>query len=95
MTAQHNGLQSADRLYTAISNQTPDRVPVMPKLWVDSAARLTDTDLIEVISNPQTAMDVVFEAGRMCGVDGMRLFHLPAELLRSNLVNRSLLAVTR
>jgi uroporphyrinogen-III decarboxylase len=83
LTAQHNGLQSADRLYTAISNQTPDRVPVMPKLWVDSAARITDTDLIEVISNPQTAMDVVFEAGKMCGVDGMRLFHLPARKVAS------------
>ena len=85
LTAQHNGLQSADRLYTAISNQTPDRVPVMPKLWVDSAARLTDTDMIDVISNPQTALDVVLEAGRMCRVDGVRLFHLPArKVIREN-----------
>ena len=76
-------MQPAERLYTAISNRTPDRVPVLPKIWVDSAVRLTGTDLLDVISNPQTAMDVVFEAGRMCGVDGMRLFHLPARKLVS------------
>ena len=71
-------MQPAERLYTAISNRTPDRVPVMPKIWVDSAAFLTGTDLLEVISNPRTALDVVFDAGRICRVDGMRLFHLPA-----------------
>ena len=78
LTSQQNARQPADRLYTAISNRTPDRVPVLPKIWVDSAAFLTGTDLLEVISNPRTALDVVFEAGRMCRVDGMRLFHLPA-----------------
>jgi len=78
-------VQPAERLYTAISNRTPDRVPVMPKIWVDSAARLTNTDLLDVISNPQTAMDVVFDAGRMCRTDGVRLFHLPArKVVREN-----------
>lgn len=78
LTSQQNAVQPADRLYTAISNQTPDRVPVLPKIWVDSAVRLTGTDLLDVISNPQAALDVVLEAGRMCRVDGVRLFHLPA-----------------
>ncbi len=78
LTAQQSARPPAERFYTAISNRAPDRVPVMPKLWVDSAAHLTSTDLIEVISNPQTALDIVFEAGRMCGVDGIRQFHLPA-----------------
>jgi len=78
LTSQQNAWQPADRLYTAISNRTPDRVPVVPKIWVDSAALLTETDLLDVISNPQTALDVVFEAGRMCRVDAVRLFHLPA-----------------
>ena len=70
-------MQPAERLYTAVSNRTPDQVPVLPKIWVDSAASLTGTDLLEVISNPQTALDIVFEAGKMCQVDGVRQFHLP------------------
>lgn len=35
----------AQRLYTALSNRAPDRVPVVPKIFVDSAARLTGTPM--------------------------------------------------
>ena len=30
-----------ERLYTAIAGGVPDRVPVVPKMWVDLAAALT------------------------------------------------------
>lgn len=55
----------------------PDRVPVMPKIWVNLAARLTGTGLIEVIQNPRTAMKVVIDAARLTGIDGARLFLFP------------------
>ncbi len=60
-----------ERLYTAISGGIPDRVPVVPKIWVDLAARLTGTDLLEVVSDLATALRVIVEAGLMCGVDAV------------------------
>ena len=66
-----------ERIYTAISGQAPDRVPVVPKIWVDLAARLTDTKLTEVITEPLTALRVIVEAGIKCRVDGVRQFHFP------------------
>jgi uroporphyrinogen-III decarboxylase len=66
-----------DRLYQAIDGRMPDRVPAVPKIWVDLAARLTGTDLIEVIADPFTALRVISQAGRMCRADAVRQFHFP------------------
>ncbi len=67
----------AERLSITISGGQPDRVPVMPKIWVNLAASLTDTDLVDVIQNPRTAMQVVIDAARLTGADGARLFLFP------------------
>jgi len=55
----------------------PDRVPNIPKIWVDLGARLTQTDLSEVIQNPLTALKVIVDAALLVGADGARQFHLP------------------
>jgi len=67
----------AQRLYTALSNGVPDRVPVVPKIFVDSAAALTGTPILEVIQDPLTALHVVLDAGLLTGVDAVRQFHFP------------------
>ncbi|MBI3985588.1 MAG: hypothetical protein HY343_01595 [Lentisphaerae bacterium] len=67
----------AERLYTAVSGGVPDRVPVVPKIFVDSAAHITGTSLIDVIQDPLTALRVILEAGLAVGVDGIRQFHVP------------------
>ncbi len=67
----------AQRLYTALSNRAPDRVPVVPKIFVDSAARLTGTPILEVIQDPATALNVVLDAGLLTQVDAVRQFHFP------------------
>ena len=67
----------AQRLYTALSNGVPDRVPVVPKIFVDSAARLTGTPILEVIQDPLTALHVVLDAGLLTHVDAVRQFHFP------------------
>jgi uroporphyrinogen-III decarboxylase len=67
----------AERLTVTMNGGRPDRVPVMPKIWVNLAARLTGTDLSEVIENPRTAMQVVIDAARLIGIDGARLFLFP------------------
>jgi len=46
----------SERIYCSLSGEVPDRVPNIPKIWVDLGARLTQTDLTEVIQNPLTAL---------------------------------------
>jgi hypothetical protein len=70
-------MKPEERIYTAISCKVPDRVPVIPKIWVDLGARITGTSLIEVIADPLTALRVIVEAGLICRVDGVRQFHFP------------------
>ena len=70
-------MKPEERIYTAMSGKVPDRVPVVPKIWVDLAARMTGTPLTEVITDPLTALRVIVEAGFKCHVDGVRQFHFP------------------
>ncbi len=71
-----------ERIYTAIDGGVPDRVPVVPKIWVDLGARLTNTPLTEVVIDPLTALRVIARAGRECGVDAVRQFHFPARRIK-------------
>ena len=66
-----------ERIYKAISGETPDRVPSIPKIWVDLATNLTNTHLMKVIENPHTALQVIIDAALMVGADGARQFHFP------------------
>jgi len=66
-----------ERIYLSISGKVPDRVPDVPKIWVDLGARLTQTDLSEVIQNPLTALRVIVDAALLVGADGARQFHFP------------------
>jgi len=75
MTAQQ-------RFYTALSGGMPDRVPILPKIWVDLGAALTGTDLREVVEDPSTAMQVVVEGALAVKADGARVFHLPKRRTR-------------
>jgi uroporphyrinogen-III decarboxylase len=70
-------MKPQEKIYTAMSGQTPDRVPVVPKIWVDLAARLLGASLNDVITDPSTALRVIVEAGVKCRVDGVRQFHFP------------------
>ncbi len=71
-------MTAARRLYTALDRGVPDRVPWVPKIWVDLGARLTGTGLREVICDPLAALEVIARAGRECGADAVRQFHFPA-----------------
>jgi hypothetical protein len=66
-----------ERLYTAVSGGVPDRVPVVPKIWVDLAGAVTGTALPEIIRDPGLALEVIARAGMECGVDAVRQFQLP------------------
>ncbi len=70
-------MTSVQRFRKAISGQVPDRVPVVPKIYVDLAAALTGVSLTSIIENPLEALVVEVEAGALCRVDAVRQFHFP------------------
>ncbi len=72
-------MNAKQRVLTAISGGKPDRVPVIPKVWVDLAANLTGTDLKAIVTSPETALRVMLDAGLQCGFDAVRMWHFPAK----------------
>ncbi len=73
----HSAGAAAGRLRIALRGGAPDRVPVLPKIWVDLAVALTGTDLRGVLEDPLTALQVVARAALSVGADGARQFHFP------------------
>jgi uroporphyrinogen-III decarboxylase len=71
-----------ERIYTAMSGGKADCVPFMPKIWVKLAGEITGTSLQDIISNPYMAMKAIFDAGKSCGVDGVRVFKFPKRITR-------------
>lgn len=70
------------RIYKAITGEVPDRVPSIPKIWVDLAAKLTNVDLIKVVKDPFIALKVILDAGLLVKADGVRQFHFPERKIR-------------
>ena len=57
-----------------MDGDVPDRVPVVPKIWVDLASRLLGTELTEVVTDPLTALRVIAERAqeKETGARGLR-----------------------
>ena len=70
-------MEAKERILKAISGKVPDRVPSVPKIWVDLAAQVMNISLAEVIQNPQTALQVIVDAAILVKADGARQFHFP------------------
>ena len=66
-----------ERLANAFAGLAVDRVAYVPKIWVDLAANLTDTQLRSVIEDPRLAMQVIVDAGILVGADAVRQFVFP------------------
>ena len=77
--------------YTALSGGMPDRVPTLPKIWVDLGAALTGTELRDVVEEPSTAMRVVVDGALAVKADGARVFHFPRR--RTQLENGTVVEV--
>jgi uroporphyrinogen-III decarboxylase len=71
-----------ERMHAAMKGLEVDRIPVVPKIWVDLAANLTHTDIRQVITDPLIALRVIAQAGMELGVDAVRLFHFPVKKIR-------------
>lgn len=66
-----------ERIYSALSGKKTDYVPYMPKIWVKLACEITGTSLTDVLSDSFTAMEVILNAGKLCNLDGVRIFRFP------------------
>lgn len=67
----------SERVYTTMSRGKADRVPVIPKMWVDTAANLTGVKLLDVVRNPEAALSVMIDAALVCKSDAIRVWHFP------------------
>lgn len=70
-----------ERLISALKFQKVDRVPVVPKIWVDFAARVTKTPIVDVIQDPVKAFRVIAQAGEQLGLDAVRQFTFPKKYI--------------
>ncbi len=68
-----------ERMHAAMRGMGVDRIPVVPKIWVDFAARLANLEISQVITDPLVALRVIADAGVKLGVDAVRQFHFPAK----------------
>jgi uroporphyrinogen-III decarboxylase len=75
-------MQPQERFYAAISGSKPDRVPTLPKIWLDLAAVLLGRDFKDVIEDPALAAKTIIEAAVSVGADGVRLFQFPKRTVR-------------
>lgn len=73
-----NSLTAPERLHRTLAGEATDQVPYVPKIWLDLAALLTDTDMLAVIEDPFLALKVMVDAGLMVGADGVRQFFIPS-----------------
>ena len=64
-----------------MSGVVPDRVPYLPKIWVDLACKITGTPYISVINDPFAILEVLAKAYIQTGADGIRQFHFPVRNL--------------
>lgn len=74
-------MTSNERFISALKCREVDRVPVVPKIWVDFAARVTDTPIADVIQDPLTALHVIARAGEKIGADAVRQFMFPKKTI--------------
>lgn len=70
------------RLFHALSCQTVDRIPFMPKIWVDWSASFLGISYIDMLSDPFTALKCLPEAASTLELDGSRMFHFPKRTIR-------------
>ena len=74
-------MTAVQRMTAALTGHRPDRVPVLPKIWVDLAAALTGTDLCQALSDPELAMRITIDAAMSVGVDAARAMLFPARCI--------------
>ena len=66
-----------DRFTTTLRGGRADRVPVLPKIWLDAAARLAGLELAELLPDPAAATRLIVRVAKTFGFDGARMHLFP------------------
>lgn len=75
-------MKPPERLLTALRGGRPDRVPVLPKIWLDTACRLAGVELAGILEDPAAATRLIPTVAREFGFEGARLHLFPARRCR-------------
>ena len=77
-------MQPRERFMCAMAGGTPDRVPVVPKIWVDLACRIMDVPFLDALNDPELGMKTVARANLKLGMDAARLFTFAKRRVRKS-----------
>lgn len=67
-------MKGKERVLCALRRGQPDRVPVLPQIWLDHAARVSGTDPLDIIARPELGWQAMLTTARHYGLDGFRVF---------------------
>jgi len=74
-------MKAKERCRIAMTNGTPDRVPVIPQICPPHAIRMLGLDyektILEMIRRPELMNEYDFACAKAYGVDGMRAWTVP------------------
>jgi uroporphyrinogen-III decarboxylase len=80
----HSVMKPRQRVTAAMRNGVPDRVPVIPQICHPHAIRFFgmeyEATVLDCIRNPRRVNELQFECARAYGVDGVRVWPLPAPM---------------
>ncbi len=71
-------MNKKERVLAALRGKPVDRIPVIPKIWLDYSALHTGTTLADIVRDPITALDVIARTGQDLNFDAVRQFPMPA-----------------
>jgi uroporphyrinogen-III decarboxylase len=74
-------MNNVERFVLALQGGRPDRIPVLPKIWLDTAAKLAGVDLTEIAGQPQSATRLIPQVAARFGFDAARLHLFPERRL--------------
>ena len=66
-----------ERVLTVLNHRLPDRVPFIPKIWIDLAANVLALPYVDVLNDPALGMLAIIRAALELQLDGARLFTFP------------------
>ena len=75
-------MKASERLMAALTGDHCDRVPVVPKIWLDLASRLTEVSPQTIIEDPALALRTVIDASGSVNTDAARMFFIPKMKIR-------------
>lgn len=77
-------MNNVERFVLALQGGRPARIPVLPKIWLDTAAKLAGVDLSEIAGQPQSATRLIPQVAARFGFDAARLHLFPERRLEKD-----------